>query len=100
MHGASKEHVCSFFENKHLKHYLTHFLGDEVVSREILLGFIELLLTEYTNGNETVKNLVNNAHIFVMPTMNPDGLPENFRLSIYFTKASIFNDATMPTTRI
>lgn len=52
--------------------YIGNMHGNEVVSREILLHFIEYLLGGYNNHVEIGK-LINNTRIHIMPSMNPDG---------------------------
>lgn len=52
--------------------YIGNMHGNEVVSREILLHFIEHLLKAYNNDDE-ITRLVNTTRIFIMPSMNPDG---------------------------
>lgn len=46
--------------------------GNEVVGREVLLHLISYLLNNY-DRNATIKNLVNNIRIHIVPTINPDG---------------------------
>ena len=52
--------------------YIGNMHGNEVVGREVLLHFIDYLLTQY-GVDERVTDLVNNTRIHIMPTMNPDG---------------------------
>ena len=52
--------------------YIANMHGDEVIGRELLIYFARLLLNDYSS-NARIKNLVNNAQIFLMPSMNPDG---------------------------
>lgn len=52
--------------------YIGNMHGNEVVSREILLHFIEHLLQGYNNDDE-ITNLIDTTRISIMPSMNPDG---------------------------
>lgn len=52
--------------------YIGNMHGNEVVSREILLHFIEHLLQGYNNDPE-ITRLVDTTRIHIMPSMNPDG---------------------------
>ncbi|GCC33563.1 hypothetical protein chiPu_0012033 [Chiloscyllium punctatum] len=52
--------------------YIGNIHGDEVVGREILLHFIEYLVEMY-DKDTMITNLINNARIHIMPSMNPDG---------------------------
>ncbi len=45
--------------------------GNEVVGLELLLFLIEYLLT--SNDNQVIQ-LMNSSRIWIMPSMNPDGL--------------------------
>ncbi len=53
--------------------YISSMHGDEIVGRELLILFIEDLLSMYQKKNKKVVQLVNNTEIFIMPSMNPDG---------------------------
>lgn len=46
--------------------------GDDGVSREILLQFIDYLLSYYGRDNE-ISQLINTTDIYVLPSLNPDG---------------------------
>uniref|UniRef100_A0A6P7F0D7 Carboxypeptidase D-like isoform X1 n=1 Tax=Diabrotica virgifera virgifera TaxID=50390 RepID=A0A6P7F0D7_DIAVI len=47
--------------------------GNEAGGREILLHFIEYLIDQYSQKNATVRWLLENTKIHVIPTLNPDG---------------------------
>jgi len=57
--------------------YVGNMHGDEVVGREMLLNFVDLLCTNYRKDSsdlsQRVTKLVDNTDIFIVPTMNPDG---------------------------
>lgn len=46
--------------------------GNEVVGRELLLYLIDYLLVNYEK-NVTIKHLIDNLRIHIVPTLNPDG---------------------------
>lgn len=52
--------------------YIANMHGDEVVGRELAIYYIRRLLNDY-GKDPRVTNLVNNAEIFIIPSMNPDG---------------------------
>jgi carboxypeptidase D len=52
--------------------YIGNMHGDEVVGREMLVKLIRHLCEGYGRDDD-VTRLVNSVHIYIMPTMNPDG---------------------------
>ncbi|MBT3584918.1 MAG: DUF2817 domain-containing protein [Halobacteriovoraceae bacterium] len=53
--------------------YIANMHGNEIVGRELMLLLIEELIEKYKSGDATIRELVNNTEIFIVPTMNPDG---------------------------
>lgn len=52
--------------------YIANMHGDEVVGRELSIYHIRRLLNDY-GKDQRITNLVNNAEIFIVASMNPDG---------------------------
>jgi len=52
--------------------------GNEKMSVELLLRFIEYLTSNY-NRNTEVTDIVNSKYICIIPVLNPDGLADNSR---------------------
>ncbi|KAF5842639.1 hypothetical protein DUNSADRAFT_6109 [Dunaliella salina] len=52
--------------------YVANIHGDEPSGRQLLLALAEKICTEYSS-NSLVKKLVDNLHLFLIPTINPDG---------------------------
>ncbi len=52
--------------------YHANMHGDEVVGRELMLYFIDYMLSQY-GKNAQITQLLDNVELFVMPSMNPDG---------------------------
>ncbi|MFA7123487.1 MAG: M14 family zinc carboxypeptidase, partial [Candidatus Delongbacteria bacterium] len=53
--------------------------GDEVTGMEMEMFFIENILKGYEADNDTMKFIVDNTELYVMPLMNPDGNANNTR---------------------
>lgn len=58
--------------------YIANMHGDEVVGRELTLYHIRRLLKEY-GQDDRITNLLDNAEIFIIPSMNPDGFEKRQR---------------------
>ena len=52
--------------------YVSNMHGDELITQEMMLIFIEYLLENYDTDNR-VKQLIDNTEIWIMPNMNFDG---------------------------
>ena len=52
--------------------YVGNMHGDEVIGRQILINLAEYLLKNYET-NSTIRNLVDNTNIWIVPSINPDG---------------------------
>lgn len=68
--------LSSYSPNKHILlrpevKYIGNMHGNEVVGLEMLLYLIEYLLT--SNDNQA-RQLMDQSRIWIMPSMNPDGL--------------------------
>lgn len=59
--------------------WLANMHGDEIIGRELALRFIDALLTGYAAGDAEMSALVNTTHIFVTPSLNPDGYEAHTR---------------------
>uniref|UniRef100_A0A8D1UDR0 Carboxypeptidase M n=1 Tax=Sus scrofa TaxID=9823 RepID=A0A8D1UDR0_PIG len=78
---SPKEHRIGIPEFK----YVANMHGDESVGRELLLHFIEYLVT--SNGRDPeVTNLINNTRIHIMPSMNPDGFEAVLNPDCFYNK--------------
>ncbi|MBU4486239.1 MAG: carboxypeptidase regulatory-like domain-containing protein [Candidatus Delongbacteria bacterium] len=53
--------------------------GDEVTGMEMEMFMIENILRGYQANNDTMRFIVNNTELYVMPLMNPDGNVNNSR---------------------
>ena len=65
-------------QNKPKVLYIANMHGDETVGRELMLNFIETLLSKYATDTR-IKALVDNGDLFLMPSMNPDGFESQQR---------------------
>ncbi len=52
--------------------YIGNVHGNEGLGRQMLIYFIEYLLTKY-ESDKTVSAIVDSTNIYIMPSMNPDG---------------------------
>lgn len=52
--------------------YIANMHGNEVVGRETLLPFIQMLCENY-GSQPFITKLIDETRIFIMPSMNPDG---------------------------
>ncbi|MGH0169180.1 UNVERIFIED_CONTAM: hypothetical protein FKN15_056392 [Acipenser sinensis] len=64
--------------------------GNEPVGRELLLHFIDLLVSQY-GKMKTITSLVHNTRIHILPSMNPDG----FEMSVPGACSGV--DGSLPT---
>eukprot|EP01113_Clastostelium_recurvatum_P006430 TRINITY_DN1289_c0_g1_i1.p1 TRINITY_DN1289_c0_g1~~TRINITY_DN1289_c0_g1_i1.p1 ORF type:complete len:496 (+),score=119.62 TRINITY_DN1289_c0_g1_i1:80-1567(+) len=56
--------------------------GDEVVGRMILIYYIDYLCTNYGKTDDKgtrVTNIIDNTHIYIIPSINPDGFERGTR---------------------
>lgn len=53
--------------------YVANMHGDEVVGYQLLIYLAQYLISNYKTQSR-VTELINNTDIFLMPSMNPDGL--------------------------
>jgi len=66
--------------------------GNEELSTELLLVLVEYLLAEYSRGTPSVRNLLDNAEIHVLPVGNPAG----FRSGTRFNAAAVDLNRNFP----
>lgn len=63
--------------------YVANIHGNESVGRELLLLLIQSLLENYQR-NSTIKHLIDNTRLHIMPTANPDGYEKAIGKLNYF----------------
>ncbi len=54
--------------------YVANMHGNEIVGRELLVKFTRDIIEQYYMGNLKIENLINNSEIFIIPSLNPDGM--------------------------
>lgn len=52
--------------------YISSMHGNEIAGRDVLLLFLEYLGEQYSQ-NDSIRALVDNTELYLMPSMNPDG---------------------------
>lgn len=53
--------------------YIANMHGDEITGRELTMRFATEILENY-GKNSRISSLIDNTEIFIVPTMNPDGM--------------------------
>ncbi len=66
--------------------------GNEELSTEILVVLVEYLLSEYCSGNPSIKSLLDNTELHILPVANPDG----FRSGSRFNTAQVDLNRNFP----
>lgn len=70
---------ASIDENEPNLLYIANMHGDETTGREMLIYLLDELVNGYKANNQRIKNIVDNAQVFLMPSMNPDGFENDTR---------------------
>lgn len=63
--------------------FISTIHGDEVTGMEMEMFMIENILKGYEANNDTMRFIVDNTELYVMPLMNPDGNANNSRYNAY-----------------
>mgnify|MGYP002379651201 CR=1 FL=1 len=58
--------------------YISSMHGNEITGRELMMRLIEDLATGYSE-DPSIKELIDSTHIYIMPSMNPDGSESKMR---------------------
>lgn len=53
--------------------YIANMHGNEIVGRELMVRLIKNLIIRYRQGDQVIRELLNNTEVWIVPTMNPDG---------------------------
>lgn len=64
--------------------YIANMHGDEITGREVTMRFIGDILENYGKDDRITK-LIDNTEIYIIPTMNPDGMTAHRRGNFNYT---------------